>query len=218
MYEARQHKDKVSRRIETDDVCQRTKGNTKNMIHHKEELSDIDWFVVSRDIERAKMYCEYWKKRPVLFRHLASYKLNLRPVEQRTYIPQLTKIINVLSGLNRSNFKKDIGNNNNYCAEVNPEKSNHNITLGGEYMKLFCKGKDSRAGALIHEITHFNDVMGTDDHAYGSKADVLSHKGLSSVLGRNNADTWEYIIELCPLNYMNKYQRLRKLLHQKRRK
>jgi peptidyl-Lys metalloendopeptidase len=58
-------------------------------------------------------------------------------------------------------------------------------------------GTDSKSGTLIHEMSHFHAVAGTDDHAYGqsaAKSLALSHANKA----RDNADSHEYFAENTP--------------------
>jgi peptidyl-Lys metalloendopeptidase len=58
-------------------------------------------------------------------------------------------------------------------------------------------GTDSKAGTLIHEMSHFNNVAGTDDHVYGqSGARSLAISDPTKAL--NNADNHEYFAENTP--------------------
>ncbi len=58
-------------------------------------------------------------------------------------------------------------------------------------------GTDSKAGTLVHEMSHFNVVAGTDDHAYGqSAAKRLAASNPSAAL--DNADNHEYFAENTP--------------------
>ncbi len=71
---------------------------------------------------------------------------------------------------------------------------NSKIYLGQEFGHAPVSGYDSTAGTLAHEISHFNDVGGTDDHVYGQVgairlADQSSDKAL------DNADNYQYFIE-----------------------
>jgi peptidyl-Lys metalloendopeptidase len=58
-------------------------------------------------------------------------------------------------------------------------------------------GTDSKAGTLIHEMSHFNAVAGTDDHVYGQsgcKSLAISDPGAAI----DNADSHEYFAENTP--------------------
>lgn len=58
-------------------------------------------------------------------------------------------------------------------------------------------GTDSRAGTLIHEMSHFNVVAGTDDHAYGQTA--AKNLALTDpARALDNADNHEYFAENTP--------------------
>jgi len=58
-------------------------------------------------------------------------------------------------------------------------------------------GTDSRAGTILHEVSHFNEVGGTEDHAYGAAlASALARNDSSRAV--NNADSIEYFAENTP--------------------
>ena len=55
-------------------------------------------------------------------------------------------------------------------------------------------GIDSKAGTLVHEMSHFTVVAGTSDHAYGTSAcQRLATKNPNKAV--NNADSHEYFAE-----------------------
>ncbi|ADO74040.1 M35 family metallo-endopeptidase [Stigmatella aurantiaca] len=58
-------------------------------------------------------------------------------------------------------------------------------------------GTDSKAGTLIHEMSHFTVVAGTDDHAYGQSA-AKSLAMSQPTQARDNADNHEYFAENTP--------------------
>ncbi|WNG17230.1 M35 family metallo-endopeptidase [Cystobacter fuscus] len=58
-------------------------------------------------------------------------------------------------------------------------------------------GTDSKAGTLVHEMSHFTVVAGTDDHAYGQSAAKSLAKS-SPTQALDNADSHEYIAENNP--------------------
>src|SRR5262249_37843775 len=58
-------------------------------------------------------------------------------------------------------------------------------------------GTDSKAGTLIHEMSHFNVVAGTDDHVYGQAgARNLAISNPNAAV--DNADSHEYFAENTP--------------------
>ena len=58
-------------------------------------------------------------------------------------------------------------------------------------------GTDSKAGTLIHEISHFTVVADTDDHAYGQSA-ASNLANTNPTLAIDNADSHEYFAENTP--------------------
>ena len=58
-------------------------------------------------------------------------------------------------------------------------------------------GTDSKAGTLVHEMSHFNVVAATDDHAYGQSA-AKSLATSSPTRALDNADNHEYFAENTP--------------------
>ncbi|MCB1606074.1 MAG: hypothetical protein KDI71_03720 [Xanthomonadales bacterium] len=55
----------------------------------------------------------------------------------------------------------------------------------------------SQAGTIIHEMSHFNVVAGTDDHEY-CKSASLALADSNPSLAINNADSWEFFAENTP--------------------
>jgi peptidyl-Lys metalloendopeptidase len=58
-------------------------------------------------------------------------------------------------------------------------------------------GTDSKAGTLVHEMSHFNAVAATDDWAYGQSA-CKSLATSNASRARDNADSHEYFAENTP--------------------
>lgn len=83
-------------------------------------------------------------------------------------------------------------------AYVYPSDSSHTIYLCGSYWNSPTTLEvDSKPGTLIHELSHFDDVAGTDDNVYGL-AGCRSLAISSPCAAVNNADSHEYYIELIP--------------------
>lgn len=84
----------------------------------------------------------------------------------------------------------------NYYAYVYPNKP-YNIYLCRVFWSAPMTGTDSKAGTLIHEMSHFYVVASTDDYVYGQT-------GASSLADTNpdqavmNADNHEYFAENNP--------------------
>ncbi|NVJ20805.1 MULTISPECIES: M35 family metallo-endopeptidase [Myxococcus] len=58
-------------------------------------------------------------------------------------------------------------------------------------------GQDSKAGTLLHEMSHFTAVADTHDHAYG-RVNALAMALTQPLLALTNADTLEYFAENQP--------------------
>ena len=81
-------------------------------------------------------------------------------------------------------------------AYVYPSRP-YDIYLGGAFWTAPRTGTDSKAGTIIHELSHFNVLGGTDDHVYGqSGARSLARSNPARAV--NNADSHEYFAENTP--------------------
>jgi peptidyl-Lys metalloendopeptidase len=90
----------------------------------------------------------------------------------------------------------DCGCKKQYYAYVYPTQP-YKIYVCRAFWSAPNTGTDSRAGTLIHEMSHFNVVAGTDDHAYGqSAAKSLAISNPDNAL--DNADNHEYFAENTP--------------------
>jgi peptidyl-Lys metalloendopeptidase len=84
----------------------------------------------------------------------------------------------------------------NVYAYVYPDQP-YTIYLCGAFWAAPTSGTDSRAGTLVHEMSHFNVTAGTDDNAYGKSA-CMSLAESDPAAARNNADSHEYFAENTP--------------------
>jgi len=84
----------------------------------------------------------------------------------------------------------------NVYAYVYPNQP-YNIYLCGAFWAAPLTGTDSKAGTLIHEMSHFNVVAGTGDFAYGQTAarNLAINNPDNAV---QNADNHEYFAENTP--------------------
>ncbi|WP_206483051.1 M35 family metallo-endopeptidase [Thalassotalea sp. G2M2-11] len=83
-----------------------------------------------------------------------------------------------------------------YFAYVYPSQP-YKVYLCRAFWNANELGTDSRAGTIIHELSHFNVVAGTDDVVYGqSGAKSLAISDPDQAL--NNADSHEYFAENTP--------------------
>ena len=70
----------------------------------------------------------------------------------------------------------------------------HDVFLCPTFFAVSVLGTDSRAGTLVHELSHFTALAGTDDHAYGQDAAAVL-AGTDPTLAVDNADSYEYFAE-----------------------
>lgn len=90
----------------------------------------------------------------------------------------------------------DCGCKQNYYAYVYPNQP-YKIYVCKVFWQAPMTGTDSKAGTLIHEMSHFTVVAGTDDYVYGqtnAKNLAISDPGKAI----NNADNHEYFAENTP--------------------
>ena len=86
-----------------------------------------------------------------------------------------------------------------YYAYVYPTQP-YKIYVCNAFWSAPLSGTDSKGGTLIHEMSHFNAVAGTDDWAYGqSAAASLAISNPSKAV--DNADNHEYFGENTPVLY-----------------
>jgi peptidyl-Lys metalloendopeptidase len=90
----------------------------------------------------------------------------------------------------------DCSCNDSYYAYVYPA-SPYKIYVCNAFWSAPTTGTDSKAGTLVHEMSHFNVVAATDDWAYGqSAAKSLASSNPTKAL--DNADSHEYFAENTP--------------------
>lgn len=83
-----------------------------------------------------------------------------------------------------------------YFAYVYPNQP-YKVYLCNAFWSANEFGTDSRAGTIVHELSHFNAVASTDDVVYGqSGAQNLADSDPDQAL--NNADSHEYFAENTP--------------------
>ncbi|WP_257459179.1 M35 family metallo-endopeptidase [Archangium lipolyticum] len=90
----------------------------------------------------------------------------------------------------------DCGCKKNYYAYVYPNQP-YTIYVCSAFWSAPMTGTDSKGGTLIHEMSHFTVVAGTDDHVYGQAgAKNLALTNPTNAL--DNADNHEYFAENTP--------------------
>lgn len=102
----------------------------------------------------------------------------------------------ISSTFNSNPLTFDCGCKQNYYAYVYPTQP-YRIYLCRAFWSAPMTGTDSKAGTLVHEVSHFNVVAGTDDHAYGQSAcKSLAISDPNRAV--DNADSHEYFAENTP--------------------
>lgn len=109
----------------------------------------------------------------------------------------VTSHFNAIKGaMDTASVKFDCSCKKKYYAYVYPTQP-FTIYLCSVYWNAPMTGTDSKAGTLIHEMSHFNVVASTDDYVYGqSGAKSLAISNPSQAI--NNADNHEYFAENTP--------------------
>ncbi len=97
---------------------------------------------------------------------------------------------------NGGQIKINCGCNQSYYAYVYPTKP-YEIFVCKAFWTAPNTGTDSKAGTLVHEMSHFNIVAGTDDHVYG-QAGAKSLAISDPAKAIDNADSHEYFAENTP--------------------
>ena len=92
--------------------------------------------------------------------------------------------------------KVDCGCDEDYFAYVYPGQP-YTIHVCKAFWAARLTGTDSMGGTLLHELSHFDVVAGTDDHVYGQSgaADMARTAPQRAI---NNADSHEYFGENTP--------------------
>ena len=93
-------------------------------------------------------------------------------------------------------LKINCGCNQNYYAYVYPSRP-YEIFVCKAFWNAPLTGTDSKAGTLVHEMSHFSVVAGTEDHVYG-QAGAKNLAISDPARAIDNADNHEYFAENTP--------------------
>ncbi|HCU65679.1 MAG TPA: peptidase M35 [Rheinheimera sp.] len=103
---------------------------------------------------------------------------------------------NIDSALNTQPLTFDCSCKKSYFAYVYPTQP-YKVYLCNAFWTAPTSGTDSKGGTIVHELSHFNVVAGTDDLAYGhSAAKSLAISNPAQAV--QNADSHEYFAENTP--------------------
>ncbi len=104
--------------------------------------------------------------------------------------------VNIKDALDNKSIVYDCSCKKSYYAYVYPTQP-YKVYLCRAFWNAPLTGTDSKGGTIIHELSHFNVVAGTDDLAYGQTA--AKQLALSNpAQARMNADSHEYFAENTP--------------------
>ena len=113
---------------------------------------------------------------------------------RKKILDRIDKTYQKLNSFGLENFEPD----DDAYAYVYPDKED-TIYLGEGFADAPDIGMNSKAGTLIHEVSHYNSVGGTEDHEYGIEENIkLASKSSNKAL--NNADSFEYFMETADIN------------------
>jgi peptidyl-Lys metalloendopeptidase len=98
----------------------------------------------------------------------------------------------------------DCGCTESWYAYVHPNRP-YTIHVCKAFWTAPLTGTDSRAGTLVHEMSHFTVVAGTDDWAYGQNA-AAALAGSDPARAVDNADSHEYFGENTPYRNVRRRQ------------
>ena len=102
----------------------------------------------------------------------------------------------ISSAMTNAGITFDCKSTQKVYAYVYPNQP-YTIYLGAVYWTAPALGTDSQAGTLIHEMSHFDVVAGTDDVVYG-QAGAKSLAISDPAKAITNADSHEYFAENTP--------------------
>lgn len=107
-----------------------------------------------------------------------------------------THFANITNAFNNAAITVDCGCTQSYYAYVYPTQP-YKIYVCNAFWSAPLTGTDSKGGTLVHEMSHFNVVAGTDDWVYGqSGAASLAVSNPAQAI--DNADSHEYFSENTP--------------------
>ena len=103
---------------------------------------------------------------------------------------------NIADATSNRTINFDCSCTDNFFAYVFPSQP-YDVYLCNVFWLVPLTGTDSKAGTIIHELSHFNVVANTDDHVYGqsgARSLAVGNPNLAVL----NADSHEYFSENTP--------------------
>jgi uncharacterized Zn-binding protein involved in type VI secretion len=113
---------------------------------------------------------------------------------KRVIMERMRRVLAVSKRLSLENFKdKSIDQKQvELFAEVYETDRLHTIYINHMFWEAKSEGKGSKAGTIIHELSHFEDIGNTKDYAYGKLCLGLAKNYPNDAL--NNAESFEYFM------------------------
>ena len=110
-------------------------------------------------------------------------------------IQRIRMMLKVINGFTDSNFQmlQDDRDRIQLYAKVYSKDESFTIHIGYPFWKAGTKGRTSMEGVLIHELSHFDCIGKTKDHAYAERCLTLVTRDPEKAL--YNADSFQFFIE-----------------------
>ena len=114
---------------------------------------------------------------------------------KRIIIERIEREIAVFKELTEDNFEmmKDEDKRRKLFASVLSDDESYTIYLGYSFWQTKALGISSKAWVLIHEVSHFDNVGKTRDHAYGEEC--ISYAEINPKRALYNADSFAFFIK-----------------------
>ncbi len=112
------------------------------------------------------------------------------------YATARSHFVNIKNALDTKPIVVDCSCRESYYAYVYPTQP-YKIYVCNAFWSAPMTGTDSKGGTMVHELSHFNIVAATDDHAYGQSA-AASLAISNPTRALDNADSHEYFAENTP--------------------
>jgi uncharacterized Zn-binding protein involved in type VI secretion len=113
---------------------------------------------------------------------------------RKNIMDRIDRMQALIDSMTLDNFKIADPSRPKIYAYVYPNDKTHTVYLDQAFATAPATGTDSKAGTLGHEMSHFNDIGGTEDHVYGSDDAKQTAKDAPDT-ALDNADNFEYYLE-----------------------
>ena len=185
-----------------------TKGHSKNapkgLITREHKLATIKKTLEAQKdlLEKRKINLERWNESDQdCFKKVFG---NANETNRKTITERIDKqITEVDRFLKDDTYKQQFYKTKEDCyASVLSTDPDHKINLGKDFWDAPLTGEDSKAGVLVHEMSHFIDMGDTDDVKFGGSTaygkeicQEIANDPLEYTNAIKNADNFEYYVE-----------------------